>query len=144
MLTRLLVAAIIAISALTVPVVQAQGERILVDMEIETLPGRETGHCIAVQPGTVSATIQSASEGGAAGVVPVRLMVLPVRLYADSERINAVAETVPTTHTLPVEQGVYCYMLRNEGPRLQGQPTDDQLRRFAQFVTLRLTWNPPV
>ena len=133
---RSVLAALLAVVLLSWPA-YAEGERVLVDMEVETLPEREVGHCVRLHPGSLTATVQLVGSGATA----VRFG-MGIARNVDAERVNTMVATAPVTYTIPVEEGLYCYSLHNEGYRPPGNMALGELRRFAQFVAIKIAWSP--
>ena len=131
-----LIAAMLSTISLVWPV-QAQTERVLLDMEVEALPDRWECHCTKLQPGTLTATVQLVGSGATA----VRFG-MGIARNMDAERVNTLVATAPVTYSIPVEAGLYCYSLHHEGYRPAGNMTLGELRQYAQFVALKIVWSP--
>jgi hypothetical protein len=112
-------------------------ERVMVDMVVESLPGRWEGHCTPVEPGTLNATVQAVGDRG---LFPVRFN-MGIALNVEAENVNTMVATAPVTYPIRVERGLYCYSFYNEYPAPQNIVLGE-LRQYAQFVSLRLAWTP--
>lgn len=120
------------------PGVGAEDARTLVDLTIETVPQRDGGHCFQTSTGHVTASVHAVG----AGTWPVRYTLGPWGNAAEGERVNTLIATQPTTHSIAVQDGLYCYTLSNEAVPATRRLFPDEVYTYAQDVALTMTWTP--
>lgn len=112
-------------------------QAVLVNMVIEVLPDSETGHCFQVEPGTLGVALQAV---GNPSIGPVQYN-LGISGNVDALRVFSTVHSTGEFYTIPVERGLYCYNLRNWFKAPADVIILPELRKYAQYVGMRLIWN---
>lgn len=134
---KMLLGAIIAACVLSWPA-QAQTSTTIMSAEIEVRPDQPAGQCIRLPKGQVTATIQA----DASLPLTATRFVFGHSRPGDDERILTLVASQPSTHTMAIRGGIYCYFLAQDDSRPSGSLTIVESRELAQYVSVNLSWAP--
>ena len=91
----------------------APPQRVIADMVIRTLPLEGEGHCIVLEAGHLTVTLQLVGDTPSR---PVSFAFVGYRGSDPAATIGARPSLSTATFTAPLSGGLYCYTLQNETP----------------------------
>jgi hypothetical protein len=128
----LLLSGLLSLVAVTSPVFSQGGGRVLQDSTVVVFPGPGSNQCVQMQAGTLIVDVQRTGDMGG-GAYPVAFSLQP--FVVARPLLDLTIGDTPTSTSVPVQSGPYCYGLTHPGPwtdRPESAPR-------GQLVALRLT-----
>jgi hypothetical protein len=143
-------AAFVSFLLLTAPA-QAQvspaspSRQVIFDATVMVVPPTETGPCVRLPAGQLTVRVQNTGVSPWGGLAPdehpVGFRLFSYRETDQRGRIDLPVTADASTATVPVAEGVYCWMLDVDAP-VSTITAAATRTNYSQFVSLRITLVP--